>query len=259
MIGDSGAYASVGMKVLERAAGHAAGPYRCANVDVEALAVYTNNPPCGAMRGFGANQAHFAMEGALDLLAEKAGLDGWEIRWRNALEAGDDWSCGQKLTASVGLKKTLLAVKDVWEKNRGRAGIACGIKNCGIGNGLKEWGRARLVVEGDGTRHALQRLHRDGPGPPHGPDPVRVRGDGPSGVRLPGARRHALPDGGGPDDGLAGDVSRRTRRRRCGAEAESRPRFRQDARGASPAPSTWAKSSWTTRRSSATSRLPASR
>ena len=95
MIGDSGAYASVGGKVLERAAGHAAGPYRCANIDVEALAVYTNNPPCGAMRGFGANQAHFAMEGALDMLAEKAGLDRWEIRWRNALEAGDDWSCGQ--------------------------------------------------------------------------------------------------------------------------------------------------------------------
>jgi xanthine dehydrogenase molybdenum-binding subunit len=151
MLGDSGAYASVGGKVLERAAGHAAGPYRCPNVDVEALAVYTNNPPCGAMRGFGANQAHFAMEGALDMLAEKAGLDRWEIRWRNALEAGDDWSCGQTLTASVGLKKTLLAVKDVWEKSGGRAGIACGIKNTGIGNGMKEWGRARLVVEKDGA------------------------------------------------------------------------------------------------------------
>ena len=106
------------------------------------------------MRGFGANQAHFAIEGALDMLAEKAGLDGWEIRWRNALEAGDTWSCGQKLDASVGLKKTLLAVKDVWEKNRGRAGIACGIKNCGIGNGAKEYGRARLVVE-DGGRVTL--------------------------------------------------------------------------------------------------------
>ncbi len=151
MIGDSGAYASCGMKVLERAAGHAAGPYRCSNLDVEALAVYTNNPPCGAMRGFGANQAHFAMEGALDMLAEKVGLDGWEMRWRNALEAGDDWSCGQTLTASVGLKKTLLAVKEVWEKNPGRAGIACGIKNCGIGNGAKEWGRARLAVEEDGS------------------------------------------------------------------------------------------------------------
>ncbi|MGZ6972160.1 MAG: molybdopterin cofactor-binding domain-containing protein, partial [Thermoanaerobaculia bacterium] len=151
MIGDSGAYASVGGKVLERAAGHAAGPYRCPNIEVEALAVYTNNPPCGAMRGFGANQAHFAMEGALDMLAEKAGLDRWEIRWLNALEAGDDWSCGQTLTDSVGLKKTLLAVKKAWDENRGRAGIACGIKNTGIGNGMKEWGRARLVVENDGA------------------------------------------------------------------------------------------------------------
>jgi len=92
------------------------------------------------MRGFGANQAHFAMEGALDMLAEKVGLDRWEIRWRNALEAGDEWSCGQTLHASVGLKKTLLAVKDAWEKSGGRAGIACGIKNTGIGNGMKEWG-----------------------------------------------------------------------------------------------------------------------
>jgi aldehyde oxidoreductase len=151
MIGDSGAYASCGMKVLERAAGHAAGPYRCDNVNIEALAVYTNNPPCGAMRGFGANQAHFAIEGALDMLAEKVGIDGWEIRWRNALQAGDEWSCGQKLEASVGLKQTLLAVRDVYRANRGRAGIACGIKNCGIGNGAKEWGKARLVVEEDGT------------------------------------------------------------------------------------------------------------
>ena len=151
MIGDSGAYASCGMKVLERAAGHAAGPYRCANLDIESLAVYTNNPPCGAMRGFGANQAHFAIEGALDMLAERVGIDGWEIRWRNALEAGDEWSCGQKLEASVGIKQTLAAVRDVYRENQGRAGIACGIKNCGIGNGAKEWGKARLVVEKDGT------------------------------------------------------------------------------------------------------------
>ena len=64
---------------LERAAGHACGPYRVPNVDVESVAAYTNNPPCGAMRGFGANQAQFAMEGVMDLLAEKAGLDGWEM------------------------------------------------------------------------------------------------------------------------------------------------------------------------------------
>jgi CO/xanthine dehydrogenase Mo-binding subunit/aerobic-type carbon monoxide dehydrogenase small subunit (CoxS/CutS family) len=89
MIGDSGAYASVGAKVLERAAGHGCGPYRVPNVDIESIAAYTNNPPCGAMRGFGANQAHFAVEGCMDLLAKEAGLDRWEIRWRNALEVGD--------------------------------------------------------------------------------------------------------------------------------------------------------------------------
>ena len=84
-IGDTGAYASVGMKVLERAAGHSCGPYRVPNVDVEAKTVYTNNPPCGAMRGFGANQAAFAVEGIMDTLAEKVGIDGYDIRDRNIL------------------------------------------------------------------------------------------------------------------------------------------------------------------------------
>ena len=154
MIGDSGAYASVGGKVLERAAGHACGPYRVASLDIESLAVYTNNPPCGAMRGFGANQAHFAIEGCMDLLAKEAGLDRWEIRWRNALEVGDVFSTGQVLEKSVGIKKTLAAVKPHYDRARaeGRAvGIACGLKNSGIGNGAKEWGKARLVVEPDGT------------------------------------------------------------------------------------------------------------
>jgi len=154
MIGDTGAYASVGDKVLERAAGHACGPYRVPNVDVESHAVYTNNPPAGAMRGFGANQAHFAMEGCLDLLAEKVGLDGWEIRWRNALEVGDQVTTGQVLEKSVGLKKTLEAVKRSYDEARAAGsavGIACGIKNSGIGNGAQEWGKARLVVEEDGT------------------------------------------------------------------------------------------------------------
>jgi selenium-dependent xanthine dehydrogenase len=152
MVGDSGAYASVGAKVLERAAGHACGPYRVGHIDIESLAVYTNNPPCGAMRGFGANQAHFAMEGCMDLLAKKSGLDPWEIRWRNALDVGDMFSTGQVLEKSVGIRKTLEAVKPHYDRARaeGRAvGIACGLKNSGIGNGAKEWGKARLVVEVD--------------------------------------------------------------------------------------------------------------
>lgn len=154
MVGDTGAYASVGAKVLERAAGHACGPYKVPFVDIEAIAATTNNPPCGAMRGFGANQANFAIEGALDMLAQKVGLDGWAIRMQNSVEVGDMFTTGQVYEKSVGVKKTLLAVKDAYyaAKQAGRAvGIACGIKNTGIGNGAKEWGKARLAVEADGT------------------------------------------------------------------------------------------------------------
>lgn len=148
-IGDTGAYASVGAKVLERAGGHSTGPYRFPAVDIEALAVYTNNPPCGAMRGFGANQAAFAVEGCLDMLAEKVGIDGWEIRSRNILEPGDAFCTGQRLTKPFGLRKTLEAVKDLY-RNARFAGIACGIKNVGVGNGLPEAGRASLTIEKNG-------------------------------------------------------------------------------------------------------------
>jgi xanthine dehydrogenase molybdenum-binding subunit len=154
MLSDSGAYASVGGKVLERAAGHACGPYRIDCVDVEAIAVYTNHPPCGAMRGFGANQAAFAIEGCMDMLAARVGLDGWEMRWRNALQPGDRFATGQIMEHSIGIRKTLLAVREKYQQARaaGQAvGIACGIKNSGIGNGVAEWGRARLAVEADGS------------------------------------------------------------------------------------------------------------
>lgn len=150
IVGDKGAYASVGAKVLERAAGHAIGPYRCENIDIESLAVYTNNPPNGAMRGFGANQAAYAIEGALDMLAEKVGIDGWEIRSRNILEPGDRFCTGQRLTKPFGLRKTLESVKEIYRGAK-YAGIACGIKNVGIGNGLPELGRASLTIEQDGT------------------------------------------------------------------------------------------------------------
>ena len=153
IVGDSGAYASVGGKVLERAAGHACGAYRVPHVDVESVAAYTNNPPCGAMRGFGVNQVHFALEACVDMLATKAGLDRWEMRWRNALDVGDTFTTGQVLEKSVGIRKTLQAIKPHYDAavRDGRAvGIACGVKNSGIGNGVKEWGKARLVVEADG-------------------------------------------------------------------------------------------------------------
>ena len=150
IVGDNGAYGSVGMKVLERAAAHACGPYRVPNIDVEARAVYTNNPPSGAMRGFGVNQTAFAIEGMLDRLADEVGIDGWEIRWRNALREGDRFATGQRLGAGVGLEETLLAVRDEY-RAAPFAGIACGVKNCGIGNGMTERGRAILRPEADGT------------------------------------------------------------------------------------------------------------
>jgi len=154
MLGDSGAYASVGAKVLERAAGHGAGPYKVLNVAIDAIAATTNNPPCGAMRGFGANQASFALEGCMDILAAKVGIDGWEMRMRNAVGIGDTFASGQVFEKSVGLKQTLMAVRDKYYAAREAGfavGIACGIKNSGIGNGAEEWGKARIVVEDDLT------------------------------------------------------------------------------------------------------------
>ena len=155
IIGDKGAYASVGAKVLERAAGHAAGPYRVPNLDVESLAVYTNNPPCGAMRGFGVNQSAFAVESLLNRLARKVGIDAWEIRWRNALQQGDRFCTGQKLDKPFGFKQTLEAVRDIFRGAK-YAGIACGVKNVGLGNGAPDYGKAVLTVEPDGEHVTIR-------------------------------------------------------------------------------------------------------
>jgi len=163
MIGDTGAYASVGAKVLERAAGHSCGPYRVPNVAVEARTVYTNNPPCGAMRGFGANQAAFAMEGVLDRLAEKVGLDGYDIRERNVLEPGDRFATGQLMNDSCGIRRTLEAVRETY-KSAPTAGIACGIKNTGIGNGLEDTGRVLVEVCEDGRLEILTGFTEMGQG-----------------------------------------------------------------------------------------------
>lgn len=155
MIGDSGPYASVGMKVLERAAGHATGPYQVPNVDVESIAVRTNNPVCGAFRGFGANQAHFAADGVLDRLAEKAGISGWEIRARNVVEPGKPWGPGQIMDdGCLGARECLDAVKPAYDRavREGKAvGVSLGLKNSGLGNGFKEIAKAVVRFEDDGT------------------------------------------------------------------------------------------------------------
>ena len=155
MVGDSGAYASVGMKVLERAAGHATGPYRVGAVDVESVAVRTNNPVCGAFRGFGANQAQFAMEGVMDRLAEQVGISGLEMRRRNVIRPGDEWGPGQIMDdGSAGAERCLEALAERYEAARreGKAvGIALGLKNSGLGNGATEVSRALVRFEPDGT------------------------------------------------------------------------------------------------------------
>jgi len=145
ILGDTGAYASVGMKVLERAAGHATGAYFIPNVIVRSKAVYTNNIPCGAMRGFGVNQVTFAIENCIDDLCEQGGFDRWQFRYDNALTEGDMTSTGQIIRAGAGVKETLLSVKDIF-RNAKYAGIACGIKNTGIGNGMADEGRIRIEI-----------------------------------------------------------------------------------------------------------------
>lgn len=164
-IGDSGAYASVGMKVLERAAGHASGPYRVPNIDVHAVAVRTNNPVCGAFRGFGANQAQFGMEGVLDRLAAQVGITGWEIRKRNVIHPGEVWGPGQIMDDGCGGAEACLdAMKPHYDAARaaGRAvGIGLGLKNSGLGNGFRELSRAVVRFRSDGrveVRHGWTEM-----------------------------------------------------------------------------------------------------
>ncbi len=146
MVGDSGAYASVGMKVLERAAGHATGPYHTPTVDVSSIAVRTNNPICGAFRGFGANQAQFAMEGCLDRLAADLGISGWEIRKLNVIRPGQVWGPGQIMDEGcIGAERCLDEIKPRYDAERtaGKAvGLGLGLKNSGLGNGFREVARA---------------------------------------------------------------------------------------------------------------------
>lgn len=155
MVGDSGPYASVGMKVLERAAGHANGPYVVPNVDVESIAARTNNSVCGAFRGFGANQAQFAMEGVMDRFAEMTGLDPLEIRRRNLVHPGAVWGPGQVMDdGSLGAEMCLEAIEPHYSRavSAGKAvGVGMGIKNSGLGNGFKEVARAVVRFEEDGT------------------------------------------------------------------------------------------------------------
>jgi len=146
IVSDTGAYASLGGPVLQRACTHAAGPYNYQNIDIDGIAVYTNNPPAGAFRGFGVTQSCFATESNLNLLAEMVGISPWQIRYINAIRPGQELPNGQIAAPGTALVETLEAVKDVY-KNHPRAGIACAMKNAGLGVGLKDYGRVRLTIE----------------------------------------------------------------------------------------------------------------
>jgi len=105
IIGDTGAYSSVGAPVMDRAATHAGGAYFIPNIDVKSSAVFTNNIPAGAMRGFGVNQVTFAIETLIDDLCEMGSFDRWQIRYDNALDVGLTTTSGHMLRKEVGLKK----------------------------------------------------------------------------------------------------------------------------------------------------------
>ncbi|PYQ82288.1 MAG: hypothetical protein DMG03_18070 [Acidobacteria bacterium] len=146
IVADAGGYHTTSAKCALRAACHSCGAYRVPSVDVEAKAVYTNNPNAGAMRGFGSNQAQFAIEGVMDILAERVGVDGWDIRERNILNPGDAFGTGQIMRESVrGIRETLNAVRSVYKRAKYK-GIGCGVKSTGLGNGTIEGGYITIHV-----------------------------------------------------------------------------------------------------------------
>lgn len=161
ILGDSGAYASLGPYVMTRAATHATGPYEVPHVKIDCYAMYTNNPPAGAYRGFGVPQTNFAAESQMDILARELGLDPLELRRRNALRVGSVTATGQVLRESVGLVRTIDKVAraiegwSVWVeaapkgKRRGW-GVACAYKNVGLGGSAPDSAGATVEVLEDG-------------------------------------------------------------------------------------------------------------
>ncbi|MBT8370330.1 MAG: molybdopterin-dependent oxidoreductase, partial [Deltaproteobacteria bacterium] len=112
---DTGAYGSYGIAVASRVTMHATGPYEVENVEIESRCVYTNNPFCGAMRGFGTPQIAIAHESQMDLIADKLGMDPLELRQLNAFKTGSQTATGQKLAASVGIGDCFEALKPHYE------------------------------------------------------------------------------------------------------------------------------------------------
>lgn len=151
IIADTGAYASLGGPVLERACTHAAGPYNYQNLDIFGMSVYTNNVVSGAYRGFGVTQSCFATEQNINLLAKEVGIDPWEMRKRNVVRPGDVLPNGQTVDANCQMEACLDALKEVFYSSP-YTGIAMGFKNSGTGMGKMDVGRVLISVE-DGKAH----------------------------------------------------------------------------------------------------------
>lgn len=145
IIADTGAYASLGGPVLQRACTHAAGPYNYQVLEILGKAMYTNNPPAGAFRGFGVPQSCFATESNINQLAELCGLSPFEFRYRNAIRPGQILPNGQVADESTAMVETLDAVRPYYEANP-KCGIACALKNSGLGVGVPDVGRSRIEV-----------------------------------------------------------------------------------------------------------------
>ena len=167
LYGDTGAYASLGEKVMTRATTHSAGPYDIPHVRADCYAMYTNNPPAGAFRGFGVTQSAFAVESMMDMLAEKLNLDPVEVRRINALHVGSITNTGQVLNESVGLTECLDKVNAEMRKHNPRPfvpvvdeanpilvrawGFAAAYKNTGLGGGAPDISGADVELYPDGT------------------------------------------------------------------------------------------------------------
>jgi xanthine dehydrogenase molybdenum-binding subunit len=168
LYGDTGAYASLGDKVMTRATTHSSGPYDIPHVRADCYAMYTNNPPAGAFRGFGVTQSAFAMESMMDVLSEELGIDPVKLRQRNALEVGSVTNTGQLLTESVGLQECIERVEEEMRRLAGNQpfipriiegsphlvqawGFAVGYKNTGLGGGAPDKASAEVELFSDGT------------------------------------------------------------------------------------------------------------
>jgi CO/xanthine dehydrogenase Mo-binding subunit/aerobic-type carbon monoxide dehydrogenase small subunit (CoxS/CutS family) len=168
LYGDTGAYASLGEKVMERATTHSSGPYDIRNVNADCYAMYTNNPPAGAFRGFGVTQSAFAVESMLDMLAGALDIDPIQLRRMNALRDGGVTSTGQILNESVGLLECLDKVEAEMKKRAGEHpfaarqeghmrvawGIAAAYKNTGFGMGALDAASAEVELLADGSLEA---------------------------------------------------------------------------------------------------------